>query len=349
MGQFEQPSLLDSRGDARIERGRVRRLRFTVGVSSDPGRQRSENEDAYALPVRRCTSALHERAYGYTLTRRGAENVALFLVADGVGGSDAGQAASLAAVRAVVAAFYADRGARHDLALERAVMRANAEVFAAAEEAGMTGSTTLVGLLLQGHRGLVLNIGDSRAYRIRLGSIEQLTEDHSLREELLHTGELALEDGFTVPANIITRSVGRAAEVTPDIFELTLDPEDQILLCTDGLTRHVTEEELAAISERARHPQQAVEELVALANARGGKDNITAMLIRPGRASCAAWVYTALRILAILILLAALSWTAWRAFAPLTPQVFERLQGNELLCHVPAVSMMGGNRFYGRA
>lgn len=337
MNPSKQPPS-NSKNNRGIRRGG--RLRFVVGAISDAGRQRSENEDAYALPVLRCAPMTQERGYFYPLGRHSVERGALFLAADGVGGSDAGQVASATAVRAVVAAYYADRGGRHDLALERAIMQANADLFAAVSGAGVTGSTTLVGLLLLGRGGFVLNIGDSRAYRLRHGCIEQLTEDHSLREELLHTGELAPEEGFTVPGNIITRSMGRAPEVTPDIFGLEFEPGDQILLCTDGLTRHVTEAELLAISEQVQHPQRAVEELVALANVRGGKDNITALLIRPGRAG---WRYTVLRILALLILLAALAWTAWRVFAPPAPELPEQLYS-----HVaPTTCAMGGSDFHG--
>jgi len=324
----------------------MRRQKLQFGVMSDRGQQRSQNEDAYALALERRAKSTSERGYVVALAKAEALKGLLFLVADGVGGSEGGEAASLAAVRAVITAYYADTGERRDLALERAVNRANIELHAASVTTGISGSTTLVGLLLLQKHGFVLNVGDSRAYRMRQGRIEQLTQDHSLRQDLLHTGEVAPEDGFTVPENIITRSVGRDPEVTPDIFELELEPGDQILLCTDGLTRHVTDEELLSHSTQAQHPQRAVEDLVALANARGGKDNITALLIRPGRAPRATWLYTLWRILALLILLAGLAWTAWRLLAPPAP---EHPQGSQQLWCVPEISSTGGTYFHERA
>lgn len=297
----------------------MRQRRYYIGALSDAGQHRARNEDAFALPATRGHRAAGDRAYRYPLTREAAAKGALFLVADGVGGSEAGQAASLTAVRAVVAAYYASRVSRRDLALEQAAIQANEALYAAAARSGHTGSTTLVGLLLLPERSLVLNIGDSRAYRLRNGAIEQLTQDHSLREELLHSGDVAPEDGVTVPEHIITRSVGRAPTVTPDIFEIVPEPGDQFLLCTDGLTRHVTEEELRAICAKPHSPQRAVEELAALANARGGKDNITVMLIRFRRGRSDRLGYTALRWLAALILLIALLWAIRQTLVPRAP------------------------------
>lgn len=287
--------------------------RYYSGVLSDTGQQRAENQDAYALPRAQDTDG---RGYGYALPDEAAHKGALFLVADGVGGSQAGQAASLAAVRAVVTAYYAGPVSRHDLALERAVSQANAALYAAATATDATGSTTLVGLLLLKERGFVLNIGDSRAYCLRCAGIEQLTQDHSLREKLLHSGEVAPEDGVTIPDHIITRSMGRDPDVTPDIFEIAVEPGDQFLLCTDGLTRHVNNEELARISTQAPTPQDAVEALVALANARGGKDNITVLLVRTWRDLPVNFWYTLARILAVLILLTGLVWTLWQVLQP---------------------------------
>lgn len=294
----------------------MRQSGFYSAALSDVGRQRENNEDAYALPAARDSQEIDARGYRYTLPDDVAHKGVLFLAADGVGGSEAGQQASLAVVRAVVTAYYAGPVSRHDLALEQAVSRANEEVYAEAVSADMTGSTTLVGLLLLKERGFVVNIGDSRAYCLRRDSIEQLTQDHSLREQLLHSGEIAPEEGATIPEHIITRSVGRDPAVTPDIFEVTVEPGDQFLLCTDGLTRHVNDEELLAITTRAQTPQQAVEALVALANERGGKDNITALLIRTRPNLPVNFWYTLVRVLALLILLAGLAWMVWRVTQP---------------------------------
>jgi len=294
----------------------MRRLKFYSGVVSDTGQHRPQNEDAYALPLARRTKSAHPRGYHYPLVKDDVERGALFLVADGVGGSDAGQVASLATVRAVVDAYYASKVVRRDLALERAISQANEEIYTEATATGLTASTTLVGLLLLQERAFALNIGDSRAYLLRQGQIERLTQDHSLREELLHNGDVAPEDGVTIPEHIITRSVGRAPAVTPDIFEVAVEPDDQFLLCSDGLTRHVTEDELLALSTQARDPQQAAEALSALANERGGKDNITVLVIRLKRGIPTHLLYAVLRLVALLILLAGLVWVVWRMIEP---------------------------------
>jgi protein phosphatase len=191
----------------------------------------------------------------------------LLAVADGVGGEAGGEIASGAAIDALAARFF---GAGAELsrsdALAAAIRDANDAVLARAGESGQRGAaSTLVAAAVTDKDAVVGNLGDSRAYLVRDGAIRRLTADHS--------GEY--------PSSI-TRFVGDPRGVQPDVFVETLDPGDRLLLCSDGLTRHVPDEEIAAHA-RNSDIERVVDSLVDLARARGGEDNITVVLyaVRP--------------------------------------------------------------------
>jgi protein phosphatase len=232
-----------------------------------------------------------------------------------VGNSPEAPAASLRAVEATVDAYYAlERPVRYDLRLEQAVVSANREVHAFAQEKGRKASTTLVALLCLPDRVFVANVGDSRAYRIREGAIQALSQDHTLRAELVKGGWVEPEESDAIPSNRITRSIGLHPEIIPDVFELPLAAGDRFVLCSDGLTRHLHEEEILEVVRDQSDPQEAARTLTALANRRGGKDNITVMVIGGQRGLPRSLIFTLLRWLALVVLAAGLLWVGWRAY-----------------------------------
>jgi PPM family protein phosphatase len=191
----------------------------------------------------------------------------LLAVADGVGGSSGGEVAADAALAELGTRFFAappDRATSD--ALAEAMRDANAAVLRAAGSSGhRDAATTIVAAAVRGGEAIVANLGDSRAYLIRDGVCRQLTEDHSGQME-----------------HAITRFAGDPRGIQPDIFVEGLRADDRLLLCSDGLTRHVTAEEIAkAVS--GEDLRVAASALVDLANARGGQDNVTVVLHAPGR------------------------------------------------------------------
>ncbi|HEX4581998.1 MAG TPA: protein phosphatase 2C domain-containing protein, partial [Acidobacteriaceae bacterium] len=144
--------------------------------------------------------------------------------------------------------------------------------------------TTLVALSLAGKTAWVGHVGDSRCYRWRAGALQRLTQDHSLVEEQIRVGRMTREQARRSPMqNVITRAVGTRAEVVADVQELELQRDDLFLIASDGLTRELTDTAIAAILETAASDLQAAcAALVAAANAAGGRDNITCVLVRAG-------------------------------------------------------------------
>ena len=197
----------------------------------------------------------------------------LMAVADGVGGGPGGEIAAGAAVDELAMRFFS---ANVDGAIEErladAIRDANTAVLRAADAAGkQQAASTLVAAVVRGDRAVIANLGDSRAYLVRAGSSRQLTDDHS--------GDIA---------HGITRFVGDPRGVQPDIFVEELRVGDRLLLCSDGLTRHVEPAEIARHAAGA-DIDGAVKDLVALANARGGEDNVTVVLyVADPRASAIA-------------------------------------------------------------
>lgn len=206
----------------------------------------------------------------------------LFLVADGMGGHKAGDLAS----RLCVETFVEEAG-QNSLKtpvsiLNEAVTKANETVFGKAKESldyeGM--GTTLVAATIVDQVLYVANIGDSRLYVIH-HSIEQITEDHSWVEEMVKKGELSEEEmRFHPQKNIITRALGTGEQVTADFFEVELKPGDRVLMCSDGLSNMIDDDELFHIvSNKEKGLEDICNALVAKANEYGGKDNIAVVLI----------------------------------------------------------------------
>lgn len=238
-------------------------MMLRAAASSDVGLRRRINEDRYAL----------------------APELGLYLVADGMGGHTAGQVASELAAEASLQAIRALEGASASLAekLRYAVASANRAIYTTARErpelAGM--GTTFVGLLAGEGRAALAHVGDSRAYLVRGGRIRQLTDDHSIVGELLRRHEISEDDAREHPhRHVLTRALGVRRAVEPDLAELTPLAGDLFVLCSDGLTNHVEDHEIAKSVSEGDDLQEACERLVDLANGRGGEDNTTLLVVR---------------------------------------------------------------------
>nr|BBH95092.1 hypothetical protein KTA_32910 [Thermogemmatispora argillosa] len=206
----------------------------------------------------------------------------LFIVADGMGGHAAGEVASEIAVDTVSTAYYQDDSDDVPVALIRAIKRANAAIHQRAAEnmlrSGM--GTTCVAAVLRGNMAYIANVGDSRAYLIRGKTVKQISQDHSWVAEQVRAGLLTEDQARThAQRNVITRSLGTQPDVEIDIFTEPLQEGDSLVLCTDGLSGLITEDELQEIVNRFV-PQESVYHLVERANENGGPDNITAIVIR---------------------------------------------------------------------
>jgi serine/threonine protein phosphatase PrpC len=224
---------------------------------SDTGRQRRANEDSYFV------------------------RAPLFVVADGMGGAQAGEVASRLAAEAF-ARGLPDAGTPEER-LEARVREANSRIHEVSQEdsalAGM--GTTLTAAYLDGDELALAHVGDSRAYLLRDGELTRLTRDHTLVEELVRRGELTEDEAAEHPQrSIITRALGPEDEVEVDLRTHPVRAGDVLLLCSDGLTGMISEAEVAGILQGASSLAAAARSLVAAANDAGGRDNITVVLFR---------------------------------------------------------------------
>ncbi len=207
----------------------------------------------------------------------------LFIVADGMGGHKAGDYASKCTVETIVAEATASSDTVCSSIFEAAIERANNVV---RSEAGRSSDYTGMGstVVTASCRGDVLdvaNVGDSRLYVIG-DTIRQVTRDHSLVEEMIRMGGLAREDARNHPEkHVITRAIGAAATVKTDTFTVELTAGDIVLMCSDGLTNMLTDDEIYQIVKEKKELRPGAEELVRAANEKGGADNIAVVLIDP--------------------------------------------------------------------
>lgn len=224
---------------------------------TDTGRERHANEDAYLA------------------------RAPVYVVADGMGGAQAGEVAARIATDAFEDGFPDDGNPEEELA--SVASEANRRIFELARSdssrSGM--GTTLTGALLCGDEVSIVHVGDSRAYLLREGELRQLTRDHSLVEELRREGRLTSEEAEEHPQrSIITRALGPEREVELDVHTHQARPRDVFLLCSDGLTSMVREDRLRQILLESGSLQEAVDRCVREANQMGGRDNITVVLFR---------------------------------------------------------------------
>lgn len=206
----------------------------------------------------------------------------LYIVADGMGGHKAGDYASSYAVRRFVEFAKRCEDANPITIMKKGIRTVNEGILAASREkeelSGM--GTTFVIAVVEDHHLYVANIGDSRLYVLSKDAIRQITLDHSLVEELIRTGQLdPLKVRNHPEKNIITRALGVSEEAVPDFFELELHMDEKVLMCSDGLTNMVEDDEILNIITEAGRPRAAVERLIERANYYGGKDNIAALVV----------------------------------------------------------------------
>lgn len=232
-------------------------------ASTHVGMRREKNEDRYAL----------------------VPELGLYLVADGMGGHIGGQVASRLACEAALGAVETLQGAAVSPAerLRHAVAHANREILAATRnDPSLEGmGTTFVALLFSGKRLALAHVGDSRAYLYRGERLRALTDDHSIVAELVRRQQISAEDAREHPhRHVLTRALGIRDDTEADLAEMTPQPGDVFILCTDGLNGHVEDDEIAAELRNAEDLELAAERLVDSANRAGGLDNTTVVLIR---------------------------------------------------------------------
>jgi len=226
-----------------------------TGAATDVGRVREGNEDAYLVD----------------------DAMGLIAVADGMGGHRGGEVASATALEALRAAITSGRP------LRESIEDANQAVFAKSltdsNLRGM-GTTLTAGTLVAGDTLLLGHVGDSRAYLLHDGELRQVTEDHSLVEELVREGRLTADEAAVHPQrSIITRALGLDPSVDVDVYPVELVPGDRLLLCSDGLSGMVQPDDIAATLRREDDPVRAAAQLVDAANQAGGEDNITVVVV----------------------------------------------------------------------
>ncbi len=255
-------------------------MQIVSGGVSDVGRVRSNNEDSFRI----------------------LEPMQLYVLSDGMGGEAHGEIASALAVETLVkhcmeangesetkaqgttAAHWSEKTKR----LESAVHLANHKIFEAAEknpeQHGM--GATLTAMWIEGAKLSLAHVGDSRAYLLRGGTLQQLTNDHSLVAEQVRRGILTTSEAEQSDMqSVLLRALGAQPEIEVDADEHMLFERDVLLLCSDGLTRMVTEPEIAGTLQAETDPQKAAQKLVDLANDRGGMDNVTVVAVRLNKGS----------------------------------------------------------------
>lgn len=244
----------------------------------------------------------------------------LFAVADGLGGHQAGEIASTVAIEALMEAAPRRADAK---ALGRAARTANGAVLdAAADGYGRSGmGTTLTAAIVDGTRIAVAQVGDSRAYLYHSGELEPITEDHSMVADLVRQGSLSAAEAREHPQrSIITRALGSDPNMYADTFEVTADVGDKLLLCSDGLTSMLTDAQITDVLGSFRDPQSTVRALVDAANAAGGHDNISVVVVEitgdenglPDPRGGRAWVAALIWAFAALALVFTAGWGAYR-------------------------------------
>jgi PPM family protein phosphatase len=232
-------------------------MTISAAVLSDIGRVRSRNEDAFLID----------------------DDASLYAVADGMGGHAAGDVASQTAIAAFHAAFLETHSGI------AAMKSANRAVFERAvaepEKNGM--GTTLTAVHIFGTAIFATHVGDSRLYLLRSGVLTQLTRDHTVAQDMIDQGTLTKHGAMQHPlSSMLTRSLGLRADVEVDVFEHDLLKDDLLMMCSDGLTGMITDEDLVEMLMRTKSLDDVAHDLINAANARGGTDNITALLVRAG-------------------------------------------------------------------
>jgi serine/threonine protein phosphatase PrpC len=252
-------------------------VKMIVSALTDVGRARTTNEDAFA--VSDLASGSRIEAHGADQTVDVRERGVLLALSDGMGGHQAGEVASALVLDSLQAALQAeDKGVIHEQ-LEAAVQRANESVLDAAQTANRRGmGATLTAVFIRGQEAYIAEVGDSRAYLLRNNRLRQITRDQSLIQLLVDHGVMTREEARRSPSkNVILQAVGLSPDVRVAIARLELRRGDRFLLCSDGVTNAVNDDELRQIMTGS-DPRAACQTMIALANDRGGDDNQTAIV-----------------------------------------------------------------------
>lgn len=238
-------------------------LKLEVAALTDVGCKRSNNEDSF----------------GYDLSTQ------IFAVCDGMGGMAAGEIASSTAVSELVRFFnqQAMSETQGEQRLYHSILHANRQVCLLAQDSeelrGM--GTTLVSACVDGRKIVIGNVGDSRAYFLRNGGCAQITHDHSYIAEQVRNGVMSADDAGSSPLqSLITRAIGTAESVEPDLFTAAIEPGDIVLLTTDGLTRYADADAIAHLILGNPDLSQACQALIDTAKEQGAVDNVTCLLLR---------------------------------------------------------------------
>ncbi|MBC7234925.1 MAG: protein phosphatase 2C domain-containing protein [Chloroflexi bacterium] len=253
------------------------KLRLVVGHATDAGRQHELNEDTVDT---------------WLYTRSNGDVLGLFVVADGLGGQDSGEVASQMAVqtlwetlrKTVWEPFLRGEAPEPDETenqLLAAVRAANQAVYEARIERESSMSTTMTVALVLGDRAHIANVGDSRTYVLGTEGLRRITHDHSLVQRLVDTNKIRPEEVYTHPQrNLIYQSVGDRPDVQVDAFRHQLQPDERLVLCSDGLWETVRDEGIEEVLLAEQDPQRASEQLVHNANVAGGEDNISVIIVQ---------------------------------------------------------------------
>lgn len=238
-------------------------MKCSHSARTDVGRHREHNEDDY----------------GFGEGDQAEQLGHVFVVCDGMGGHEAGEIASHMAVEHIITAFYALHDDERAVALSLAFESANAAIFNEGTRTNTSMGTTGVAAVLRNDTCIIANVGDSRAYLIRDNDIRQISRDHSLVNEQITAGMITAADADKMYyRHVITRALGHQPDVVVDLFSFPVQPNDRILLATDGLMNHVNDAELVSIIGQS-NGADAVERLIDTANEHGGSDNITALIV----------------------------------------------------------------------
>jgi protein phosphatase len=244
-------------------------LQFNHAIQSHTGRKKKNNEDYVTFYIPEKEPEL--KASG-----------GLFVLADGVGGASYGEIASKYAADMVLFEYFQHADQDIGERLVQAFLKANQDIHQYAEESGRYTkmATTLVAAAIHDNRLILANVGDSRAYLLRGGKIKQLTRDHSVVAEMVRNGEMTEEEAqISSIRNRLSRSIGGQREVVVDLFPpIPLEVGDRILLCSDGLSRYATPENLLEMAGSG-NPEEVARRLIKFSNQQGGADNISVALL----------------------------------------------------------------------
>jgi len=247
---------------------RVRPI-LTFGLKTDIGRVRENNEDKGEVFISENDAEIASRGH-------------IFVVCDGMGGHEAGQIASELASKTFVEVYRSHPATELEEAAKAAVKAANRFVLDVARIApnrrGM--GTTLTALCIVQDKGLYVHVGDSRLYRFREGSIEQITNDHTWVEETVRAGTMSREDAEVHPyRHVLTQAVGTEDDLAPEVGVFDLAEGDLYILCSDGVTNHVSDDAIASALDSGKGAAQTAWDIVASALSGGGSDNATVVVV----------------------------------------------------------------------